>query len=462
MRVEHASTMAQVESQTTDAGTQVEQLGSFADTCNRTNKEGVRRINEVNQKTNVSGTEKKIPECTSEENFTEQVDVSDAPDLTAESSASLKETSKEDLPRGEELAYVEKPGKGQVEKNDERGAEIARPNERGKEMKITELSQSQIKERSQDLTGDDKIAELKSDGIFSKWQGTCKGTEKAEGKKRKVKENLKNVNIKKRKELKSTIEEALRGETLVGKEKIETEGGRVLRSRAKKSRDDHRRIPLDSNKSTKTGKSKTAEMSFTGHEPVVFMNSSPRDHKIANKTELSSNETDSPVDQSTPLIEDVNPTTKRLAETEIHRSELVMDYNADQERWASDTNRMRLGKAILCECLHRGLDGASTGISPAEDKNAKWVKPETTKDRTTDFSQNKHNKGKQGRRKEKENVVYDSRLQDYGAVKPNVNHLSSKSHEGKKRAEKQVILAEKIDEALKENTDSDKRRAAKR
>ncbi|XP_074638352.1 uncharacterized protein LOC141896866 isoform X2 [Acropora palmata] len=464
VRVEHASTMAQVDSLTVDAETQVEQLTSLADTCNRTNKEGVRRIDEVNQETSVSGEEKKISECTCEANFTEQVDVRDALALIAESSTSLKEISKEDLPRGEELACAEEPNKGQLEKNDERGAETAGQNEEDKEMKITELSQLQNKGQllCQDLTGDDKIAELKSNGIFSKWQETSKGTEKAERKKRKVNENLENVKMKKRKELKPTVEEVSPGKTLVGKERIEAESGRVLRSRMKKSQDNHRLILLDSDESTETGKSKTDEMSRRGREPVMLLNSSPRDHKIANKTELSSSETDTPVDQRTPLKEVANRTTQSLAETEMHRSELVTDYNAGQERWAFDTNRMRLGKAIMNECLHRGLEETSAGISPAEDKNAKCVEPETMKNRRANFCQNKHSKGKQGRRKEEENVVYDSGLQDYGAVKPNVNHLSSKSHEAKKRTKKQVILEERTDEALKENTDSDKRRAKKR
>lgn len=464
VRVEHASTMAQVDSLTVDAETQVEQLTSLADTCNRTNKEGVRRIDDVNQETSVSGKEKKISECTCEANFTQQVDVSDALASIAESSTSLKEISKEDLPREEELACAEEPSKGQLEKNDERGAETAGQNEGDKEMKITELSQLQSKGQllCQDLTGDDKIAELKSNGIFSKWQETSKGTEKAERKKRKVKENLETVKIKKRKELKPTIEEVSPGKTVVGKERIEAESGRVLRSRVKKSQDNHRLILPDSDESTETGKSTTDEMSRRGREPVMLLNSSPRDHKIANKTELSSSETDTPVDQRTPLKEVANRTTQSLAETEMHRSELVTDYNAGQERWAFDTNRMRLGKAIMNECLHRGLEETSAEISPAEDKNAKCVEPETMKNRRANFSQNKHSKGKQGRRKEEENVVYDSRLQDYGAMKPNVNHLSSKSHEAKKRTKKQVILEERTDEALKENTDSDKKRAKKR
>lgn len=464
VRVEHASTMAQVDSLTADAERQVEQLASLADTCSRTNKEGVRRIDEVNQETSVSGKEKKISECTCEANFTEQVEVSDALALISESSTSLKEISKEDLPRKEELDCAEEPSKGQAEKNDERGAEIAGQNERDKEMKITELSHLQDKEQlCQDLTGDDKIAELKSNGIFSKWQETSKGTEKAKRKKRKVKENLENVKIKKRKELKSIIEKVSPGKTLVGKERIETEGRRVLRSRVKKSRDNHRLILPDSDESTETGKSNTDEMSLRGREPVMLLNSSPRDHKIANKTELSSNETDTPVDQRTPLKEVANQTTQRVAETEMHRSELVTDYNAGQERWAFDTNWMRLGEAIMNECLHRGLEGTSAaGISPAEDKNAKCVEPETMKNRGANCSQSKRNNSKQGSRKEEEHVVYDLRLQDYGAVKPNVNHLSSKSHEAKKRTKKQVILEKRTDEDLKENTDSDKRRAKKR
>lgn len=306
-----------------------------------------------------------------------------------------------------------------------------------------------------------------------------KGVQNVNKKKRRIKAKVKKENkrTKKTKEVKSTEGKVSQEDSSV-KERNEDEGnenngGRVLRSRAKKLKSggetdpfkgqvndrnsksfdeefETRQNPHDSHETTEATKEcKTGDDAYLkGHEPPMLLASSPDvDHPVR-ESELSSREMDPLVDGLRPGVTSraaVDETTQQ-PETEVQGelnegecnnkaalgAERLKDYKSDQGSSVLNHNPIsEVGEKINRGCLNRVLEEAKSGKSSSGKNDKKKTNLAEGKNNKTDLSSKKCRKSKQTKREVQDgNDASASKRQDSDAIELD-NNICPTSKEAK-------------------------------
>lgn len=276
----------------------------------------------------------------------------------------------------------------------------------------------------------------------------------------------------------------------------ESANQRVLRSRAKKRNsgveinpckgqgDDvnnkslaknSRQIPLGIDGISAAKKCETDDTWSKGHEPAMLLTSSPEDHQFPCKTELSSNEIGTLVDETHPSLgatTRASDDTYQQPETEIQESERVRDYNSCQGSVVVDDNQIKeVGEKINTENLHSATERVESKKGSCEEKDTEKSDREEKVEPKTELFSKKCRKSK--RTLKKGGDGYDAgtsrrQLADNDTCLTRHKNKSTTSYKGhstgkeQKRTGQPAIALKKTDATLKENAPSEKSAGKKR